>query len=234
MLYFCIPNLNPFVRMKRKHLILFACLVLGCWNGLHAQTAKTSNEEQRLSFSGGPILETNCSGFLHTGVTGGNCRMKTGVTAGGFLNLGITSAFSVQCELLFHYKHSDFEWEGERGQFQYFGAELPIYALYHWHLPGGKTFFAGVGPYTEFGLDATFKRNGVKGDLYEKDEATGLPILRDSNTGFAVKLGYELRCGIQFNLSYKTSVTNLLEANSHTVQMRPHAIHAGIAYRFGK
>lgn len=78
--------------------------------------------------------------------------MKTGVTAGGFLNLGITSAFSVQCELLFHIKRSDFEWEGEQGQFQYCGAEFPIYTLYHWHLPGGKTFFAGVGLIRNSGL----------------------------------------------------------------------------------
>ena len=67
----------------------------------------------------------------------------------------------------------------------------------------------------------------------EKDTETGLPILRDSNTGFAVELGYELTCGLQLNATYKASVTNLLDANSNTVKMHPHAVSVGVAWCFG-
>ena len=219
--------------MKKRPLIIFACLIAGCFASLHAQTEDTARKEQRLTLSGGPILETNFSGFLHSGVTGGDCHMKVGVTAGGFLSLGITSAFAVQGELLFHIKRSDFEWDGQQAHFQYCGAEFPIYAMYHLHLKSGQQFYAGIGPYTEFGFDAILKRGGVKSDLYEKDTETGLPILRDSNTGFAVKLGYELTCGLQLNATYKASVTNLLDANSNTVKMHPHAVSVGVAWCFG-
>lgn len=69
-------------------------------------------------------------------------------------------------------------------------------------------------------------------DLYEKGE-NGLPALRDSNTGFAVKVGYEWASHIQINLTYKASVTNLLDANRNEAKMYPHALYVGIGYCFG-
>ena len=220
--------------MKKYSIILTGFLWVVASAALHAQTADVPRTEQRLTFSGGLILESNLSGFFHSGVDGGNCQMRTGVSAGGFLDLGIRPAFSVQGTLLFHIKRSDFEWDGQTGEFRYVGAEFAVHALYHFHLRSGTQFIVGLGPYTEFGFDATLKRNGVKSNLYEKDTDTGLPILRDSNTGFAVKVGYELACGLQLNATYKASVTNLLDANSSTVKMHPHAVSVGVAYRFGK
>lgn len=161
--------------------------------------------------------------------------MGFGGSAGGFLNVGLTRAFSVQCEMLFHYKHSDFEWGmGESGLFRYLGVEIPVYVMYHYRLSGGGCWTIGVGPYTEFGFEATFKHNGVKSDLYEKNEESGLPALCSSNTGFGVKVGYEFACGLQINATYKASVTNLLDANSSTVKMYPYTASVGVAYRFGK
>jgi len=43
-----------------------------------------------------------------------------------------------------------------------------------------------------------------------------------------------LACGLKLNATYKASVTNLLDANSNTVKMYPHAVSVGVAYRFGK
>lgn len=218
----------------KKYSIILTAFLLAVSPVVHAQTADTPRTEQRLTLSGGPILESNLSGFFHSGVDGGNCQMRAGVSAGGFLDLGIRPSFSVQGTLLFHLKRSDFEWDGQTGEFRYVGAEFAVHALYHFHLRSGAQFIVGLGPYTEFGFDATLKRNGVKSNLYEKDTDTGLPILRDSNTGFAVKVGYELACGLQLNATYKASVTNLLDANSSTVKMYPHAVSVGVAYRFGK
>lgn len=201
---------------------------------LQAAEEADARHEQRLTVSGGPMVGANVSGFFHSGVSGGRSRMNTGVSAGGFLNLGITRFFSVQGELLFHYKTSDFDWGGQSGEFRYWGVEIPIYAMYHVNFGDGSRLSIGIGPYTEFGLDATYERDGVKGGLYEKDEESGLPILRDSNTGFGVKVGYEFPSGLGVNVSYKASVTNLLDANSNTVTMRPQAVSVGLAYRFGK
>lgn len=193
-----------------------------------------SENEQKNPITGGVIVETNLSNFLHSGADQGQSKMKVGFTTGGFMNLGINESFSIQGEMLFHYKNSDFEWGGQKGSFRYWGMEIPVYAMYHFHFSKGNRLFVGIGPYTEFGLDATFRQNGKKSDLYEKNEDSGLAPLRDSNTGFGIKIGYEFVSGFQLNASYKASITNLLDENSSSIKMRPQTVSVGVAYRFGK
>lgn len=195
--------------------------------------ASTSTEPNKL-ISGGVIVEANLSNFLHSGIGVGKSNMKTGFTAGGFINFGINTSFSVQGEILFHYKRSDFEWDNQNGNYRYWGMEVPIYAMYHYNFSKGGRFFAGIGPYTEFGFDAVFKQNGMKSNLYEKNDNSGLAPLRDSNTGFGIKIGYELPSGLQIHATYKASVTNQLDENSSDIKMHPQAFGIGVAFRFGK
>lgn len=212
--------------MQKKFII--SMLVAGtCFNVSQAQSSK-------INLTGGPVVETNLSGFIHSGIEDSKNKMKVGFTTGGFLNLGISKSFSVQGEMLFNYKSSDYSWNNHTGQFSYWGMEIPIYAMYHYYLSKGNRLHIGIGPYTEFGLGASFKSNGTKTNLYEKDETTGMPALSDSNTGFGIKLGYELASGLQMNVAYKISVTNLLDQNSSTIKMYPQALSLGLAYRFGK
>ena len=221
------------MKIKRHFIIMY--MALSCLMVLPTLAQENQPQKgQNITISGGALLETNISGFHHSGVDDGQSRMKIGGSVGGFLNLGITRAFSVQGEMLMHYKHSRFEWDGIPGNYDYWGVEIPIYAMLHIHLKKDRQLYIGIGPYTEFGFDATYKRNGIKGDLYEKVINRELPILRDSNTGFALKIGYEFTSGLQLNVTYKASITNLLDANSNTVKMYPLAASIGIAYRFGK
>ena len=136
--------------------------------------------------------------------------------------------------MLVHCKNSEFEWNTQKGDFSYWGIEIPIYAMYHYVFPKGNRLYIGAGPYTEFGFDARFKHEGIKTDLYQKDGNTGLPVLQESNTGFGIKIGYEFVSGFQINGSYKASISNLLDANSSRIKMHPYAISLGVAYRFGK
>lgn len=220
--------------------IILILLTLGTTHCIQAQTMKDSNKElelenkQKIVFTGGALLETNLSGFLHSGVENGNSVMKPGFSIGGFLNLGIMRSFSVQGEMLFHYKNSKFEWNNQKGDFTYWGMEIPVYAMYHHVFQKGNRLQIGIGPYTEFGFDAKFKQGEKKADLYEKDGSTGLAALQDSNSGFGVKIGYEFVSGFQINASYKASISNLLDANSSQTKMHPHAVSVGVAYRFGK
>ena len=46
--------------------------------------AQDAPREQRLSVTGGPLLETPFSGFYHSGVDGGQSRMRAGCTVGAF------------------------------------------------------------------------------------------------------------------------------------------------------
>lgn len=50
-------------------------------------TSLRAQTEQRLALTGGLLVETNLSGFFHSGVNSGNSKMKPGAGAGGFLNL---------------------------------------------------------------------------------------------------------------------------------------------------
>ena len=201
----------------------------------HATDTHQDNPDKKLTVSGGVKLEANYSNFLHSGITGGESSLQPGITSGGFINLGIMKNFSIQGELLFHYKESDFEWSNtEHGQFQYWGMEVPIYVMYHWQMEKGQRIHLGVGPYTEFGLSAKFKKGGTRNDLYERASQEDLPAIKDSNTGFGVMAGYEFAFGLQVNISYKVSVSNLLDANSGTARFHPQAFSLGVAYRFGR
>lgn len=211
---------------------LLAC---ACTPGMAgAQEASAGTDGQGRRFTGGPFLEAGFSNFLHSGTGDGVSRMKAGFTAGGFVQVGLGRLFSLQGELLFHYRNSGFRWDGQTADFSYWGVEVPIYALCHYDLPKGGRLFAGLGPYVDFGLEATLSRDGHKSDLYERGEGAEAPPLRDSHTGFAVKLGYEFACGFQLVATYKASVTNLLDANSSSASMHPQAVSFGVAWRFGK
>lgn len=226
-------------KMSKKRIITIVFALVNIYTS-YAQSSEVSNppkqsqEKQKIVFTGGAILESNISGFFHSGVENGSSIMKAGFSVGGFLNLGIAQPFSVQGEILFHYKNSEFEWDVQKGDFSYWGIEIPIYAMYHYVFPKGNRLYIGIGPYTEFGFDARFKHGGIKADLYQKDGDTGLPILQESNSGFGIKIGYEFISGFQINGNYKTSISNLLDANSSQIKMHPYTISLGVAYRFGK
>lgn len=206
-----------------------------CCASIQAQNLNTVQEkEQKIKLTGGVIAESNLSGFIHSGIDGGNADMGVGAGLGGFLNLGISKSFSIQGEMTFQYKSSNFALGNQSGDYRYWGMEIPIYAFYHFMLPKGNQLFIGVGPYTNFGLGASYKKNGEKIDVYEKDKDTGLPAMKDSDTGFGVKIGYEFTSGLRISAAYKASVTNIIDANSSKAKMYPQAISLGIAYRFGK
>lgn len=84
--------------MKKKYLITLL-LTINSMSILKAQPfnatdagAKSFNE-QKIIFTGGVILETNVSDFIHSGIDDSQSKMKLGFSAGGFLDLGISKAF---------------------------------------------------------------------------------------------------------------------------------------------
>ena len=103
-------------------IIVFALVCVGtpCAQSEAVTVSETpSQEKQNIVFTGGAILEGNLSGFFHSGIKDGNNVMKAGFSLGGFLNLGVIRSFSVQGEMLFHYKNSEFEQGSQRGDLVY-------------------------------------------------------------------------------------------------------------------
>lgn len=212
--------------------IAAATVMTLCSTASHGQTPV----HDRLDVSGGIKAEATLSGFYFSEMQGVAIRnvMGGGATLGGFVDMGITSQFSIQCELLMHYKSSDIILNGTGNGIRYFGMEIPVYAIWRWPVCKSR-ISAGIGPYTEFGLSARMKSPVGTRNLYEGTESDdGLPIFDDSNTGFALIVGYEFNSGVQINVAYKASITNMLDAYSDKVGVHPHALSVGIGYRFGK
>ena len=213
--------------MRKKHVVLW--LFLFCF----AFVVQAQDEPRKLRFSGGPKVELNMSKYSLSRHSGVESVMRAGVTAGGFLQLDVSTCFVVRAELLYHYKNSYIKAE-ENNRIRYWGMEIPIYAMYVWNCGHGHRIYIGAGPYTEFGFSATAWFRGKKIDLYAIDPDNDVSAMRDSNTGFAFAAGYEMPCGLQFNMTYKISISNVLDANSNKFSFYPMTMSVGIAYRFGK
>lgn len=211
-----------------KKIIIITCLLFA--ESLYAN----AQDKHKTVLSGGPLLEANLSGFIHSGFNRSNSKMKIGMTVGGFAELALSEHFSIRGEMGFQYKCSQFGWSNNLGTYNYWGMEIPIYIAYSVTLCKKKRIYLGIGPYTNFGLSSHFKNGNEKIDLYEKDVNTGFPSMRDSDTGFGIKIGYEFPCRLQLNMGYRVSVNNLIDANSSNVKMNPQTFSLGLSYRFGK
>lgn len=181
---------------------------------------------------GGPKVEANVSSFFLSDMPGVSSKMNAGGTLGGFFGFRFSENFSIQEDILLHYQTSQLEQDGKKGDFSYWGAELSFYAVGHWQNRNGRIII-GAGPFVGYGLDAKYEIDGIETDLYEKDSKDEKPF-QPFNIGAAVMLGYELKCGLQFNASYKLGVLDQLDANKKNASMLPSRISLGVAYRFGK
>lgn len=223
---------NKIINMNAKLMIGLMATGLSPAIAASQPVEADSASAQRHQISIGPIAENSLSGFFHSGISEGKSRMDEGCTLGAFLNFEITKNLSVQGEMLFNYRTSDFSWTAHSGTYRYWGICIPIYVMYAFELPDQSHLYVGVGPYTDFGLGARFKEGSHSMDVYARTESSGLPAMKDSDTGFGLKVGYEWPIGLQINAGYRVSVTNVVDANSSSVKMHPHAVSLGIAYRF--
>ncbi|MDR2385727.1 MAG: PorT family protein [Tannerella sp.] len=203
--------------------------------GIGITGASAQNEIQDKSlFAKGLKMESNFSNFILSGTSEVASRKGIGATFGGFLNLNVSKHFAVQGEVLYHYKSSGINRNGEKSKFQYWGMEIPVYAVYQWKFKNSSRLYAGLGPYTEFGFSAEIKRDNKWTDLYQKNDTSDIPIMFSSNSGFGLMAGYEFALGLQLNAGYKVSITNVLDAGSSAFSMFPKTLSLGVGYRFGK
>lgn len=201
--------------MKKIFLTLAVVLGLGVTQSSKAQ-----------SVSLGIKTETNTSGFLLKNLSGSKSKLGFGASLGGFAKVEVTESFAIQPELLFHYKNSKMEAKETKTKFsyQYFGVEVPVYALGQFALGGGK-FYAGVGPYVGFGINAKYKK-GAKANLYKDD------LMKRFDFGAGALIGYEFSNRTQINAGYKMGLINTLDKGKGSSKMRNQTISLGWGYRF--
>ena len=127
-----------------KRIILSAALVVGL--GVAQVSAQ--------NVTGGLKVEANTSNFILSDMDGMKSKLGFGVTAGGFGTIEFSDNFVFRPEVLLHFKNSVMENKtiGTETDFQYFGVEIPLYAVGQFNIFNGKGF-VGLGPYVGFGID---------------------------------------------------------------------------------
>ncbi|MCD7973621.1 MAG: PorT family protein [Candidatus Azobacteroides sp.] len=215
-----------------KSILSAFILAILCLPSLKAQEQETGDED-KLKVSWGVKAEENLSHFIISGMPQGKSRMRTGATIGGMVQLDITGQFAIQGELLWHYKTSELSRGNLKGDYHYWGMEIPVYVVYKIDIKNDYMMYIGLGPYSEFGFSAKLKREGETINLYSKDEEKDISAMHDTNSGFGFLIGYEFPFGLQINGSYKISITNVLDDNTNTIKLHPATLSIGIGYRFG-
>ena len=162
-----------------------------------------------------------------------DCRSNMGFSmlAGGFLKLE-SGGFALQYELLIRYRNSEMEdtVRQTNTNYQYWGMEIPIYAMGQIHTKAG-VIFIGAGPYVGFGIDA--KQNPGNVNLYRKDSTTGKAIMHRWDFGIGTMLGFEFKNGISINVGcYQRGLINVLSAEKGNRSMKNQTVNFGVGYKF--
>ncbi|KAA6312159.1 hypothetical protein EZS27_036858 [termite gut metagenome] len=180
------------------------------------------------SISGGIKADANLSNFLLSDMNNVESNMKFGASLGGFMKIDFSETFALQPELLFHYKSSEMKLGGGATDYEYWSAEIPIYAMGQFTAGNGR-FYVGIGPYVGLGFSAKYKTGDI--DLYEKNDNDESAMNRWDFGGGAI-VGYEFGGGIQINASYKIGFLDMMDAGRDNASMNTNTISLGIGYRF--
>lgn len=202
-----------------KKYILSVAVVLGL--------GFTQANAQKVSM--GVKAEANMSNYLLTDMDNVESNLKAGAGIGGFMKVDICKNFALQPELMLQYKSSELKQLGTVNTYEFWSAEIPVYAMGQWSLNDKGRIYLGVGPYIGMGISA--KNTDTDKDLYEKN-ANDESIMQRLDFGAGATLGYELNCGLQINAGYKIGLIDAMDAGRDNATMLPNSFSLGLGYRF--
>jgi hypothetical protein len=211
-------------------IVVSVALVLGL--GISQARAQ---EAQSNGVLGGIKVDANMSNFILDDMDGMKSKVGFGASVGGSVKIALGEYLALQPELLLHFKNSvtEVRLTGKETDFQYFGVEIPLYAVGQMNLGNGKGFI-GFGPYWGLGIDARYKTSGTDDVNVYKEYGGQKSEMQRWDLGAGGILGYEFGCRLQITASYKMGLINTLNANKDNASMFNQTITVGIAYRFGK
>ena len=213
-----------------KRIVLVLMILMGCsFSQTKAQGLVQFIKEQ---LSIGLKIEGVGSNFILSNIPNVKSDMNVGGAFGPYLKLELSKHFALQEDILFTYKSSKLKQNGVDGNFQYFGTEVPFYALGQWETNDKDRFYIGVGPYVAMGLRAKDKIGGVDINLYNNDIGNVQSVWNRIEMGMGSLIGYEFKCGLQINASYKIGLTNVLKDNIGNAKMHTSTASLGLGYHF--
>ena len=200
-----------------KRIILSVALIIGL--GIAKISAQT--------VTGGIKVEANTSNFILSDLDNVESKLGIGVTVGGIGIVEFSDNLAFRSEVLLHLKNSTIENKGGgEMDFQYFGVEIPLYAVGQFGMGNGKAF-VGVGPYVGVGIDARYKSSGDK-DIVLYDNS----VFQRWDVGAGLLLGYELSNKLQINAGYKIGFIDALDTGKDNATMLNQTISVGLAFSF--
>lgn len=182
------------------------------------ETMLDSLDQEKLPrlVSGGLFAGANVSNFIITrNKHPMSSYMRVGCEIGGFLDFRLTKHFSIQPQVILTAQQNMFEVTDSTNHLWSFGMEIPVYFLGRFgNLQQGYVQFGG-GIFTHF----TFASNIGKyesvdpsptptpsGDGYDYNR---LYTLHNNHFGVCVMVGYECPFGMQINVQYKVSLSDI-------------------------
>jgi len=213
------------LKLQAKSILLIVSLsFIFCNNAINAQ-----------NILGGINLEANMSNFILDNWDDTESKLGFGISVGGYTKIGFTECFGIQPEILLHYKTSTLESKviksDSKTDYQYFGVEIPIYAVGQKVIGNGNGFI-GIGPYIGVGIDARYKADGIDDVELYKEYNKQKSTLQRFDFGAGIMLGYEFNNRLQIRASYKIGFINVLNANKDNSSMLNQTIGLGLGYRF--
>lgn len=180
------------------------------------------------NISWGVKAEANISNFLLNNMSGYKSTMGAAAGIGGFLKFDFGQYFALQPELLFCNQNSTLKLNGRGSDFQYWGMEVPVYAMGQLIQENGDRAYIGIGPYGKLGFSA--RNTSANINYYKKNGESR--FMQPGDVGVAALIGYEFCFGMQINASYKYGLLNQLDNASGNSFLRNQLISLGIGYRF--
>jgi len=197
-----------------KKVVLSLMLILGI--------GVTQVKAQEISY--GVKADANMTNFILKDMSNVTSKMGFGASLGGFVKFDLMENFAIQPELLINYNRSEMKQAGKKRDYEFWGIELPVYAMGQWNVGNNNRFYAGVGPYVGYGFSAKYKSPNQK--LYKDN------VLQHWDFGFGAQVGYEFSNRIQINAGYKIGIIDALDEGKKDATMLPQRISLGIGYRF--
>lgn len=226
------------------------------WDNTRAYLDSLDQERLPKIVSGGPLLDANFSSFIITeqGQSPLNSNMKAGLNVGGFASFTVTKHFHIMGQAMITIEQNRFAISNEvNNNLWSFGLDIPVYFMGRWGKWEKGFLYVGAGPYTHFTFASNIGKpwkNGGEKEITELDrrraEMEGkyqdLYKLHRHYFGVAMILGYELPIGLQINLKYNISLSDIAtfytdvrkENPNYNTAILPNRVSLGVAYRYDR
>lgn len=203
-------------------------------------------EELPKLVTGGLIIGGNMSDFLitrdhHTMAS----HRRFGAELGGFIDFTLTKHFAIQPQIIFTAHQNYFAATDTTNGLWSFGMEVPVYFLGRFgNLQQGYVQFGG-GIFTHFTFASnTGKYKSADSNPAPQVEQDGhnyneLYSLHNNHFGICAMVGYEFTFGMQINVQYKISLSDIAGFYSSNkgkeiadALIYPHSLSLCLGYRF--